>query len=1053
MSLGKKLFKAPPAEETGSGNTQDGLILHLDAADVDSFDNNGSTWYDIADFEYTPTENPEEHFNTVLYTHNSGSAQSITGVGFQPDLVWIKDRNNAESHQLQDSVRGAGEVIESDDNSAETTRSDSITSFDSDGFSLGVDSAGFVNYNGRGPYVAWCFKAGGAPTASTPFMIDGTGYATASAAGMGDDGDLTLEKASVNTKLGFAIYKFDPDLVSGETNTFQHGLGAAPELIITKSLSSVYNWWTWTKQLDGSWDYVRLNGNHGKTNDTYTSGGIATADDINFSYTFAGVSSDHIMYAFSSVRGISKVGRYTGTGAAGNKVYTGFEPAWVLQKRINSSGTNWHIFDNKRNTANPRTTILIPNTTAADGTISGGIDFNRDGFTLDTTNAAFNGSGNTYIYLAFAKNTNEESIVTTRDDFEEGTVTSGADLELKANDYSGSGNWLDSTSNDNDGTITGATYVNDGESDYFEFDGSNDYVVISGSSDLYMSGAGFTVEAWVNRDDNTEGYIISSKDTTNYPYALQWHPSLGYYGWISGSSFGASAAVGDSNTSDGNGIGKWDHVVMVQDNTDRKNRIYVNGEQVGDISGAQTGSHSATADVHIGTYHNFTNKWDGKIAQVRIYDTGLTASEIKDNYDATKGLYQYPNLVFDLDLSTSTPSNVTVDGATYDEALGNMFTFDGVNDELRLTKNLTLNDRTIEFWIRPYDLANQYWVFDALPDRGYGSDSFGAWSIYMNATNIIFVSDYYDGNSYGGYYGNHGKSNFEWIHVAFSCGGTSNAGYVNGELISEISSSSYDKSQSVRAVNLNDVRFMSHRENRTGDYYAEGGMGSIRIYDSILTQDQIRQNYNATKHDYSNNKLHFTNAGGRANWLSEGSWNFDASANEYFSHTAGAFQGKTGYNPFAISAWVKPDEVTSSWRVIIGTRGYSDGSNNGWQLYANQDDIKFWGNNGTGYELVTLNSVLSAGTWVHVFIQRTNDAWEGYINGSLSTNSSSNSTQHLTDDLGNLNSVDSDLIIGRNWQTNAYQWDGTISDIKIFNKALTAAEITAEYNKGKFGDK
>lgn len=1051
MSLGKKLFKAPPAEAAaGSGNTQDGLILHLDAADVDSYDNNGSTWYNIADFEYAPAENPEEHFNTVLYTGTS-STNSITGVGFAPDFVWIKGRNYADHHGLFDTVRGDHMMIAPSANTDTTTNNTTLTSFDDDGFTLGTDASDRVN-DATKTYVAWCLKAGGAPTASTPFMIDGTGYATASAAGMGDDGDLTLEKASVNTKLGFAIYKFDPDLVSGETNTFQHGLGAAPELIITKSVSNVYNWWTWTKQVDGSWDYLRLNDTHAKTNDTYTSGGIATADDINFSYTFAGVSSDHIMYAFSSVRGISKVGRYAGTGSAGNKVYTGFEPAFVMFKNTSAVGS-WIIHDNKRDTDNPRVPHLRANTTGAEDSGSNEqVDFNRDGFTLKSGGQNANYSGHTYIYLAFAKNTNDESLITARDDFEEGTVTSGFEMELKANDYSGSGNWLDSTSNDHDVTFSGTpTYVNDGNSDYFEFDGSSDYGTIPHSTDLNIS-TSFTVEAWVNRDDNGEGYIaVKQGGSGAYGYYMQFHNntaqgySLAAYN-TSNSRYTAHATIAKSGTA-----GEWQHVVGTCDGSNVK--IYVDGDLKGTTAFSGTPAAN-TVETVIGAYASpYSGKWDGKIAQVRVYQTALSSSQIKTNYDATKGFYQYPNLVFDLDLSTSTPSDVTVVGATYDEALGNMFTFDGVNDELRLTKDYTLNDRTIEFWIRPYDLATQWWVFDALPDRGYGSDSYGAWSIYMNASSIVFVGDYYDGNSYGGYYGSHGISNFEWVHVAFSCGGNSYAGYVNGELISEISSSSYDKSQSVRAVNINDVRFMSHRENRTGDYYAEGAMGSIRIYDSILTQDQIRQNYNATKHDYSNNKLHFTNAGSRANWLSEGSWNFDASANEYFTHTAGAFQGKTGYNPFAISAWVKPDEVTSSWRVIVGSRGYSDGSNNGWQLYANQDDIKFWGNNGTGYELVTLNSVLSAGTWVHVLIQRTNDAWEGYINGSLSTNSSSNSTKHLTDDLGNVNSVDSDLIIGRNWQTNAYQWDGTISDIKIFNKALTAAEITAEYDKGKFGDK
>ena len=95
MAINERLVHTASAAAAGTGNQEEGLILHLDANDVDSYDGDGDVWYDIHDHEYTPTTNVSEHFNTVLYPGNDGINDSITGVGFQPDLVWIKRRNSA----------------------------------------------------------------------------------------------------------------------------------------------------------------------------------------------------------------------------------------------------------------------------------------------------------------------------------------------------------------------------------------------------------------------------------------------------------------------------------------------------------------------------------------------------------------------------------------------------------------------------------------------------------------------------------------------------------------------------------------------------------------------------------------------------------------------------------------------------------------------------------------------------------------------------------------------------------------------------------------------
>lgn len=330
---------------------------------------------------------PTEHFDTVTYTGNN-SSKSITGLGFQPDLVWVKNRTNANSHNLIDSLRGATKTLFSNATNAESTQS-SVTSFDSDGFSLG----NYVGVNGNYNYVAWCFKAGGAPSGSDKVSIDSTSYATMSAAGL-SDGTEPIDKLSVNTKLGFSIVKYTaPALIA---DTVAHGLGESPEMIILKSTSVARNWNVFHKD-------VGLSKNlHLNTTDSANTGEYWTANSSTFSIQDYSSSANWIAYCFTSKTGVSKVGTYTGTGASGNNVYTGFEPAFVMLKLYSttSSSGHWVIFDNARGAEPP---MLRANTTDAE--FAGDrIDFNADGFTLKDADAGRNYSGFNYIYLAFAAN-------------------------------------------------------------------------------------------------------------------------------------------------------------------------------------------------------------------------------------------------------------------------------------------------------------------------------------------------------------------------------------------------------------------------------------------------------------------------------------------------------------------------------------------------------------------------------------------------------------------------------------------------------------------------
>ena len=337
----------------------------------------------------TPTIVPSEHFNTVLYTGDR-IPKAIGGVGFQPDLVWIKDRNLTEPHAIFDSIRGAGNIISSNRTNAEFNSPTTLTSFNSDGFSLGTDDIGFVNYTGRGPYVAWCWKAGGAAVTNT-------------------DGTITSQ-VSANTEAGFSIVKFNPGFVSsGQSGTVGHGLSSTPKIIITKSLDTTINWWSAIDGITGNQDdYIALNLTNPKANlGASAPFGRATSSNFTISYAFTSTSSNLIAYCFAEVEGFSNFGSYVGTGTtSGNVVVTGFEPAFVMIKcssKVGDSSTHWVIKDNKRDTTNPNSANLYANlSNAEDNVTTADVNFFGNGFQPAGTFDGINESGQTYIYMAFA---------------------------------------------------------------------------------------------------------------------------------------------------------------------------------------------------------------------------------------------------------------------------------------------------------------------------------------------------------------------------------------------------------------------------------------------------------------------------------------------------------------------------------------------------------------------------------------------------------------------------------------------------------------------------
>ena len=329
---------------------------------------------------------PEKHFDTLLWTGTAAS-NTLTGLEFQPDFVWIKARSIAYNHTLMDSVRGSDKQLWSNLANVEQTNTNFLTSFNTNGVTLGDNSSGTgaTNTNGH-TYVGWAWKAGGN---SNTFNIDGVGYATAAAAGL-DGGAATPTGASVNTKAGFSILKYNG--TAGES--ISHGLSKAPELTIEKELSNATNWTVTTTAIDGSLDYLYLNTSAQKAD--------YVVDLPTSSLVDIGRNNECIMYMWHSVPGYSKIGSYYGNGSSdGVYVKLGFKPAWLLVKRVIGSGNGWTIVDNKRNPTNSMDKQLYPNLNYADSTYDG-IDFLSNGFKMRQTNAWVNTTSR-YLYMAFAE--------------------------------------------------------------------------------------------------------------------------------------------------------------------------------------------------------------------------------------------------------------------------------------------------------------------------------------------------------------------------------------------------------------------------------------------------------------------------------------------------------------------------------------------------------------------------------------------------------------------------------------------------------------------------
>ena len=329
------------------------------------------------------TTQADDNFNTVLYTGDGSNGQAITGVGFQPDWLWIKSRSGTAYHELHDSVRGAGTRLFSNDTAAESTVG-TVSSFDTDGFTVSRNSAYDGTNQNSVTFVGWNWKAGGTASSNS-------------------NGSIT-SSVSANQDAGFSIVSYTG---TGSNATVGHGLSSAPEFVIVKERDGTGQWSIQSTSLSAANKVVHLQSTAAEAtkadhfNSTFPT---STVFSVGTSGNTNGNTNPFIAYCFHSVDGYSKVGSYKGNASTnGPFVYTGFRPAWLMIKNT-ANVTHWALWDTKRNTYNVSTTGLYPSSSDGDQTGTAlYVDFLSNGFKWRSSHNSVNGSSDTFIYLAFAE--------------------------------------------------------------------------------------------------------------------------------------------------------------------------------------------------------------------------------------------------------------------------------------------------------------------------------------------------------------------------------------------------------------------------------------------------------------------------------------------------------------------------------------------------------------------------------------------------------------------------------------------------------------------------
>ena len=328
------------------------------------------------------TFQPKDNFNTNLWTGNSTTDRAMTGVGFKPDLLWVKGRNEGTDQELNDSVRGSTKYIRMNIANGEGTETESVKSFDVDGYTLG--NANYWNWTAK-TFAGWSWKAG-------------------TTTGITGSPSITPASYSFNQINGFSIIKYVGNGVAGAT--IPHGLGAVPHFAIFKYLDGAEAWACYHQSIGNGKKLVPNTTESEVTQSTIWNDTSPTSTLFSIG-THANVNTNtinYIAYIFTEKTGYSKFSSYKGNGDAwGPFVYTGFRPAVVIRKRATVSAEYWSMIDTKRLGYNPNNAYLFPNDAGVENAAVTRIDILSNGFKLRSADGADNDTNETYVYAAFAE--------------------------------------------------------------------------------------------------------------------------------------------------------------------------------------------------------------------------------------------------------------------------------------------------------------------------------------------------------------------------------------------------------------------------------------------------------------------------------------------------------------------------------------------------------------------------------------------------------------------------------------------------------------------------
>lgn len=321
----------------------------------------------------------------TLYT-GTGATQSIVntvnGVSFQPDWVWVKNRATTDFHILQDSVRGTGKELFSNSTGAEESYANSLTSFNSNGFTLG---SRLPPNNTGSAYIAWQWNAGGSTVTNTSGSISA--------------------QVRANPTAGFSVVTYTG---TGSAATVGHGLGVAPRMIIVKERNAAGDSWYVYHASLGATNNIFLDSTAASSASATAWNSTAPTSTVFSLGTSPGVNQNtntYVAYVFAAVAGYSAFGSYTGNGSAdGPFVYLGFRPRFIMTKRTDSTSV-WGMWDSGRSTYNASTARLQAESSAAElNQAATTIDILSNGFKPRTADTDVNASGGTYIYACFGEN-------------------------------------------------------------------------------------------------------------------------------------------------------------------------------------------------------------------------------------------------------------------------------------------------------------------------------------------------------------------------------------------------------------------------------------------------------------------------------------------------------------------------------------------------------------------------------------------------------------------------------------------------------------------------